>query len=400
MPAFHTGILTDFLYEDFMVPNEIIVPSEVPSAPKIPEIAKSHQLRQTKKGHTMTTFLFHVWILRLLLLGGGATATTRRELQNVGWWSSSSSSSSRKRRTTRDMSMMILVAPHQCRFSSSSSSSSSSAPVTNGNTVRMISSANGSVLITRSVHVPHRFALGARKSASSSNTSTNSNKVQVKLLKQISGVGQKGDIIRVSMEYYQNKLLPTKSATIVSTAQLQAEQKERTTNASLLRTKALSLKEYILSSIMMIPTVPDVSSTSHNNNNNKNTGSQDTSLDNTSTQKMPKLSIVRKTGPDGQLFGAVTTKIILSEIQKHYIESSPDSIFWTMQQQQQQTPSQTQTASSSQQQQQLFKMLHLYDDQHHIMSTNTIKHVGTYQVEISIIPDITITIPFQVIADK
>jgi hypothetical protein len=32
----------NFLYEEFMVPSEVIVPSEVASVPKIPEIIKSH----------------------------------------------------------------------------------------------------------------------------------------------------------------------------------------------------------------------------------------------------------------------------------------------------------------------------------------------------------------------
>jgi hypothetical protein len=36
------SIADDFLYENFMVPNEVIVPSKVPSVPKVPEIVKSH----------------------------------------------------------------------------------------------------------------------------------------------------------------------------------------------------------------------------------------------------------------------------------------------------------------------------------------------------------------------
>jgi hypothetical protein len=36
------SIADDSLYEEFMVPNEVIVPSKVPSVPKIPEIVKSH----------------------------------------------------------------------------------------------------------------------------------------------------------------------------------------------------------------------------------------------------------------------------------------------------------------------------------------------------------------------
>jgi hypothetical protein len=36
------SIADNSLYEEFMVPNEVIVPSEVPSEPKIPEIVKSH----------------------------------------------------------------------------------------------------------------------------------------------------------------------------------------------------------------------------------------------------------------------------------------------------------------------------------------------------------------------
>jgi hypothetical protein len=46
----------DFLYEDFMVPNEVIVPSEIPSVPKVPEIIKSHQATRIPVPiETMTT---------------------------------------------------------------------------------------------------------------------------------------------------------------------------------------------------------------------------------------------------------------------------------------------------------------------------------------------------------
>lgn len=108
-----------------------------------------------------------------------------------------------------------------------------------------------------------------------------SKKVQVKLLKQVAGTGQKGDVVLVTPAFFQNKLRPTKSAEIISDDDVE---KERAEAAALEKDKmetAEKLKEQIESL---------------------------------------ELVLSRKAGPDGQLFGGVGAKVIMEELKKKVVD--------------------------------------------------------------------------------
>jgi ribosomal protein L9 len=104
-------------------------------------------------------------------------------------------------------------------------------------------------------------------------------KIQVKLLKHIAGTGQAGDVIQVTPAFFNNKLRPTKSAVMISDddvirekAEAQAHEAETTAKATELQLK-----------------IEDIS-----------------------------MTLVRKAGPTGQLFGGISPKCIMEELQKKW----------------------------------------------------------------------------------
>lgn len=101
-------------------------------------------------------------------------------------------------------------------------------------------------------------------------------KVQVKLLKHIAGTGQAGDVVMVTPAFFNNKLRPTQSAQIISDEEVSKEQSEAEKEEKEAIATATALKEKI----------------------------QDL-----------KLTLKKKAGPDGQLFGGINTKMIVAELQ-------------------------------------------------------------------------------------
>ena len=108
-------------------------------------------------------------------------------------------------------------------------------------------------------------------------TPTASKKVQVKLLKYVAGTGDAGDIVSVTPAFFQNKLRPTKSAIAITNEELEAELSEKRTRQEAMNAAASTMKEKL----------------------------SDFTLE-----------LKRKAGPDGHLFGAVSTKSILEELRK------------------------------------------------------------------------------------
>jgi ribosomal protein L9 len=102
-------------------------------------------------------------------------------------------------------------------------------------------------------------------------------KVQVKLLKHIAGTGQAGDVIMVTPAFFNNKLRPTRSAEIISDEEvtkqkIEAERRQAALDAAA-NAVVTNLEDFVL-------------------------------------------SIPRKSGPDGQLFGGIGPKIIMEELSK------------------------------------------------------------------------------------
>ena len=139
--------------------------------------------------------------------------------------------------------------------------------------------------LSSSTHRPPTILFSSTKSSSSSSSSsTNSpnknGKIQVKLLKDIPGVGQAGDFIQTASTYFENKLRPTKSAIRVSTEEMNFELNQRKQVEMEKYNHALQMKEKI--------------------------------------QSMDGLEIKMKAGPDGHLFGGVGYKQIVEELKKKF----------------------------------------------------------------------------------
>ena len=122
---------------------------------------------------------------------------------------------------------------------------------------------------------PKTTALFGKKKGGAT-TSPSKSKVQVKLLKHVAGTGQAGEVVMVTPAFFNNKLRPTKSAQMISDEEVAREQseseqqdKEATETAEALQAKISELT----------------------------------------------LKLTRKAGPDGQLFGGINAKMIITELQ-------------------------------------------------------------------------------------
>jgi ribosomal protein L9 len=106
---------------------------------------------------------------------------------------------------------------------------------------------------------------------------TASKKMQVKLLKYVAGTGQAGDVVLVTPPFFNNKLRPTQLAEIISDQQVQEE-----------RATAVQLRQEQEARATVVKTVLEGE----------------------------PLVLMRKSGPDGRLFGGVGPKLLMEEFKK------------------------------------------------------------------------------------
>jgi large subunit ribosomal protein L9 len=104
-------------------------------------------------------------------------------------------------------------------------------------------------------------------------------KIQVKMTKHVAGTGSAGDVVLVTPAFFNNKLRPTQSAVIITDEEVAKEESEKQAQAQANNAAANKIKEQL-------------------------------------EQEDFSLAISKKAGPDGQLFGAVSPKAILEELQK------------------------------------------------------------------------------------
>ena len=117
------------------------------------------------------------------------------------------------------------------------------------------------------------FCLSAKKKSTAPTAA--SKKIQVKLLKHVAGTGQAGEVVMVTPPFYNNKLRPTKSATLISDDQVEMEKSQSELREKERQLKASSLQEQV---------------------------------------EGEPLVLRRKAGPDGQLFGGIGPKILMEEV--------------------------------------------------------------------------------------
>jgi len=118
--------------------------------------------------------------------------------------------------------------------------------------------------------------LYAKKKKKSSNEAK-SNKIQVKLTKNVPGTGVIGEVIMVAPAFFENKLKRTQSAVRISDEEVADGNAKK---------------------------------------NEKNRVEKNNAIDTKGKVEDIALSLSKKTGPDGRLFGSVTHKVILEELGK------------------------------------------------------------------------------------
>ena len=113
-----------------------------------------------------------------------------------------------------------------------------------------------------------------------------SGQIQVKLLKHIAGTGSAGDVIMVAPAFFANKLQKTGSAVRISDDEVKKESEKEAQKDKEEKAAANDLKE---------------------------------KLDGLT------LSLAKKAGPDGQLFGGINYKAILNELEKDFPKGCLDA---------------------------------------------------------------------------
>ena len=103
-----------------------------------------------------------------------------------------------------------------------------------------------------------------------------SKKIQVKMLKHVAGTGQAGEIVQVTPAFFSNKLLPSKSAEMISDEEVERQRLRSRAQEAEAITRASEIQSKISNKVF---------------------------------------KIIRKSGPNGQLFGGVSAKCILAELQ-------------------------------------------------------------------------------------
>ena len=103
------------------------------------------------------------------------------------------------------------------------------------------------------------------------------------MLRHVAGTGQAGDVVLVTPAFYNNKLRPTQAAQIISDEQVQQEQAAAAAEAQEQLQTATTLQERL---------------------------------------QALTLTLERKAGPDGQLFGGVGPKVIMEELKQVVVEDA------------------------------------------------------------------------------
>lgn len=186
--------------------------------------------------------------------------------------------------------------------------------------------------VTSVVSTRHSTALfAAKKKAPAA-----SKKIQVKMLKAVPGTGQKGDVVQVTPAFFNNKLRPTQSAEVISDEQVQEENAKRDAEASAAKAEAMALQEEL--------------------------------------QAEP-LTLKRKAGPDGQLFGGIGAKVIMEELTSQF-SSHKDYLG-----------------------RKNVKIVALADENNKKMRGD-IKHTGDFGIEIALSKDIKANIKVSVVSEE
>ena len=124
------------------------------------------------------------------------------------------------------------------------------------------------------------------KKKSKDTTAGKSGKIQVKLLKHVAGTGSAGEVIMVAPSFFANKLQKSGSAVRITDEDAQKESEEKAQKEKEEKAVANDLKEKI---------------------------------------DQLTLSLAKKSGPDGQLFGGINYKAILTSLKQDFPQGCLDA---------------------------------------------------------------------------
>mmetsp|Transcript_38382 Transcript_38382/g.69171 ORF Transcript_38382/g.69171 Transcript_38382/m.69171 type:complete len:283 (+) Transcript_38382:159-1007(+) len=130
-------------------------------------------------------------------------------------------------------------------------------------------------------------------------------KIQVKLLETVPNIGQNGDIIFVSSAVFQNQLKLSNKARLVSAEEMIKLEQEKEEQEQEMKEMAIKTKS-LLDEAML-----------------ENLGGEDQCEDNGDICGVA-LSMKRKAGPEGNLFGGVNPKMVMEALKEKYPEGSWD----------------------------------------------------------------------------
>ncbi len=183
-------------------------------------------------------------------------------------------------------------------------------------------------------------------------------KMQVQLLETIPNIGQSGDVILVSSAVFQNQLKRGNKARLITNEEIERiEQKKMEKDQKMIemamQTKAL-LEEAMI----------------------ENLGGEDqcrVSLNSEDDICGVALKMQRKAGPEGNLFGGVTPKMVLDALKERYPKGS-----WEGKQ---------------------VKVVDVKDSNGNEVKAKDIKHVGDYTMKISLWKGIDVTFILSVLSE-
>lgn len=130
-------------------------------------------------------------------------------------------------------------------------------------------------------------------------------KILVQLLVTVPDIGQSGDIVSVSTAIFQNKLQRSNKARRISEEEVQKLEAEKEANDQEMLDMAVKTKG-ILEEAML-----------------ENLGGEDNCDDDADICGVA-LTMKRKAGPEGSLFGGVNPKMVMESLKKKYPEGSWD----------------------------------------------------------------------------
>ncbi|KAL7477491.1 hypothetical protein ACHAW6_003300 [Cyclotella cf. meneghiniana] len=213
----------------------------------------------------------------------------------------------------------------------------------------------------RAADRPNTVPSAKKKGSSSGGGSTatqpvsKKGKIQVMLLQTVPDIGQSGDIVFVSSAVFQNQLKPNGKARLISEQEIQKMEQEKEEQEEKMLEMAINTKS-MLEEAMLI-----------------NLGGQEQCPNDGQDICGVALTMKRKAGPEGNLFGGVNPKMVLDALKATFPGGSWDG--------------------------KQVKISKMKDSEDKDVAKMDIKHVGDYTIEMSLGKGINVSFIMSIVAE-